>query len=242
MTVTMSRTDGVTIFTVTSDPESRWPLLCQILKSLCYSPVCCSVSQQLRKTQRTSLSVLGALQIMIGLLHIGLGINLLVVYYSYWFTIRYTGFPFWLGALFIVFGIISILSEKYPSPCLVIINVILNLAGVAFAITAIVLYSIYVANIRVWYSCEQTHYWGYTTPSPTSDMQYIENCLRGKTLIVMLLRSITGVLIVISAVELCAVISSAVLGIQALRSINKKKNKSCDDPEQYNALLDEVTA
>lgn len=41
----------------------------------------------------------------------------------------------------------------------------------------------------------------------------------------MLLRSINAVLIVLSVLELCVVISSAVLGIKALRSSEKKKNE-----------------
>ena len=59
MAMTMTKADGVTVFTLTSDPKSAWPPLCQILKALCYSPVCCSVSQRLRMIQKTSQSVLG---------------------------------------------------------------------------------------------------------------------------------------------------------------------------------------
>lgn len=59
MSVSVSTADGVTVFTLTSDPKSPWPPLCQILKGLCYNPTCCSVSQQLKTVQRTSQSVLG---------------------------------------------------------------------------------------------------------------------------------------------------------------------------------------
>ncbi|MEQ2304193.1 hypothetical protein AMECASPLE_024449 [Ameca splendens] len=246
MSVTMSRTDGVTMFTVTSDPDSRWPLLCQILKSLCYSPVCCSVSQQLRTIQRTSLSVLGTIHIMIGLLHIGLGTVVLLSRTYTWF-IYSTGFPFWMGSLFIVFGIMCILSERYPSPCLVILNVIVNLVGVAIAISAIVCCSIYVGELYIWLSCEERDNYYYpvythTTPSPAADTDYIKkNCLEGKAMVKMLLRSIVGVLCVLSVVELCVTISSAVLGIKALRRASKEQNKTSDDPELYKPLLEEVT-
>ncbi|KAM4736512.1 membrane-spanning 4-domains subfamily A member 8-like [Anableps anableps] len=215
MSITMSRTDRVTVLTLTSDPDSRWPPLCQVLKSLCCSPVCCSVSQQLKTIQGTSLSILGAIQIMIGLLNIGFGVPLILVYSYSWFLISRTGFPFWMGSLFIVFGIVGILSEKYPSPCLVIINVILNLAGVGFAITAIVLYSNYIAYIHPWYGCELSHSW-------------------------IILKSIAGVLIVLSVTELCVVFSTAVLGIKALRNTNNKKNESCEDPEQCKPLLEDI--
>lgn len=59
MSVTVAKTNGVTVFTLTSDPESPCPPLCQILKGLCYSPPCYSVSELLRKVQRTSQSLLG---------------------------------------------------------------------------------------------------------------------------------------------------------------------------------------
>ncbi|XP_037532655.1 transmembrane protein 176B [Nematolebias whitei] len=240
MSVTMSKVDGITVFTLTTDTKSRWPPLCQVLKSLCYSPVCCSVSQHLRRIQRTTLSVLGALQIIIGLLNIGLGVILHLTYSTY--SIYGIGLPYWLGALFIVFGITCILSERYPSPCMVIFNVILNLAGEAFAITAIVLYSISVANINLWwYDCDNRSYWSYTTPSPSREDEYFrEKCLAAKNLIMMLLRSIYGVLIVLSTLELCVVISSVVLGIKALKSSGKEQNKSSCDPEQFKALLDDV--
>ncbi|XP_032415201.1 transmembrane protein 176B-like [Xiphophorus hellerii] len=242
MSVTMSRTDGVTMFTLTSDPDSRWPPLCQILKSLCYSPVCCSVSQQLRTVLKTSLSVLAAVHMMIGLLNIGLGVIYHLSYsapYFYYFTC----FPYWMGSLFIVFGIMCILSEKYPSPCLIILNVFVNLAGAALAIAAIVLYSVVEGNMYVWFSCDDGQYYYYrrTTPSPSADAAYFkEKCLEGKAMIQMLLRSILGVLIVLSVVELCVAISSAVLGIKALRRTGKQ-NKASDESEYFKPLLEEVT-
>ncbi|XP_027142868.1 uncharacterized protein LOC104932168 isoform X2 [Larimichthys crocea] len=231
MSVTMAKADGVTVFTLTSDPQSSCPPLCQILKGLCYSPVCCSVSQHLKRVQKSSQSVLGALHIMAGLLNIGLGAIL-----------RDTGFPFWLGALFMFFGAMSILSEKRPSPCLIILSVILNLAGVAFAITAIVLYSISMIDIGPWWMCYEYpyHYSRYNTPSPHQDIMR-EKCLEAKALIVMIRRGIISVLIVLSVLEICVSISSAVLGIKALRSREKKENKSTDDPESCKPLLEDVT-
>ncbi|XP_031135216.1 high affinity immunoglobulin epsilon receptor subunit beta-like isoform X5 [Sander lucioperca] len=243
MSVTMTKADGITVFTVTSDPQSVYPPLCQILKSLCYSPVCCSVSQHLRRVQRTSQSVLGALHIMVGLLNICLGTILICSLSGY--VMDSTGFPFWLGGLFILFGSIGILSEKYPSPCLVIINVILNLAGVAFAITGIVLYSINMESIYMWWMCDDDNYYsGYsrqtTTPTPGKDIMR-EKCLEGKELALMLLRSMNVVLIVLSALELCLTISSAVMAIKALKSSGKGEKEKTGDPELYKPLLEEVT-
>ncbi|XP_051812747.1 transmembrane protein 176B-like [Acanthochromis polyacanthus] len=246
MSVTVTKAEGVTVFTLTSDPQSAWPPLCQIFKGLCYSPVCCSVSQQLRRIQRSSQSVLGTLQIMVGLLNLGFGAILLGPS-SWWHIFFFAMFPFWLGALFIVFGIVCILSEKYPSPCLVILTVVLNLAGVAFAITAIVLYSINIEDISLGWYCDRydDYYWDRrhdttTTPSPERDLLQ-EKCLEARELAQMLLRGIFGVLIVLSVLELCVVISSAVLGIKALRSRQKESNKSPEEPEYFKPLLDEVT-
>ncbi|XP_041843314.1 transmembrane protein 176B-like [Melanotaenia boesemani] len=228
MSVTMTKTEGVTILTMNSDPQSRWPPLCQILKNLCYSPVCCSVSQHLRTVQRSCLSVLGTIQIMVGLLNIGLGVILSVIP-TYSWQLHYTGFPYWLGALFIVFGITCILSERFSSACLVILNVILNLAGVGFAIAAIVLYSINIANMHLWYSCYYNYPYYRWGTSPTQDPQEIylqQKCLESTELLLMLLRSINAVLIILSVLELCVTISSAVLGIKALRSTEKEPEKS----------------
>ncbi|XP_008286914.1 transmembrane protein 176B-like [Stegastes partitus] len=183
------------------------------------------------------------LQIMVGLLNLGLG----AIHLSSgsWGIIEYTKCPFWLGALFIVFGIMCILSEKYPSPCLVILTVVLNLAGVAFAIAAIVLYSINIAHIDLWWYCDHDDDYWYerhhtTTPSPTRDFLR-ERCLEAKELSLMLLRGMNGILIVLSVLELCVVISSAVLGIKALSSRWKEPNKSAEEPEYFKPLLDEVT-
>ena len=59
MSVSMTKSEGVTVMTMNSDPGSAWPPLCQILKALCYSPVCCNVSQKLRSVLGTSHSALG---------------------------------------------------------------------------------------------------------------------------------------------------------------------------------------
>ena len=59
MSLTMTKADGVTVLTLTTGPESSCPPLCQILKGLFYSPVCCSVSQHLRRVQRYYQSLLG---------------------------------------------------------------------------------------------------------------------------------------------------------------------------------------
>ncbi|KAL7835978.1 hypothetical protein SRHO_G00283250 [Serrasalmus rhombeus] len=58
MSLTTTTAEGVTTFTVTSNPKSKWPLLCQLLGNLCYSPVC-SVSQSLKQKMGRTHTVLG---------------------------------------------------------------------------------------------------------------------------------------------------------------------------------------
>ncbi|XP_041797568.1 transmembrane protein 176B-like [Chelmon rostratus] len=241
MSATMAKADGVTVFTLTSDPQSPCPPLCQILKGLCYSPVCCSVSEHLRRVQKTSQSVLGALHIMVGMLNIGLGATLLCSGGASSWQMDSTGFPYWFGGIFIFFGIMSILSEKCPSPCLVFLNVFLNLAGVCFAIAAIVLYIINIVSMSLWWMCHDD-YWESERPtaSPHQDI-VMEKCLQGEALVMMLAQSINAVLIVLSVLELCITISCVVLGIKALKSSEKREDKSADDPELYKRLLEEVT-
>ncbi|XP_037308991.2 uncharacterized protein LOC119197099 [Pungitius pungitius] len=259
MSVTVTKAEGVTVFTMTSDPQSLLPPLCQILKNLCYSPVCCSLSPHLRRVQRNAQLVLGALHIVAGLLNVGLGLILLCAVSGYWSLISETMFPAWIGALMILFGIVSILSEKFPSPCLVAINVILNLAGVAFSITAIVFYSINIANIHLWWMCGSYgddyggsyggHYggsyggrYGQTTTTASPEKKYLmEQCLETKERLLTLMRCINAVLIVLSALELCLVISSAVVGIKALRSRQRGgEEEKSGDPELYKPLVEEV--
>uniref|UniRef100_A0A087XZS3 Uncharacterized protein n=1 Tax=Poecilia formosa TaxID=48698 RepID=A0A087XZS3_POEFO len=252
MSVTMARNDGVTVFTVQSDPQSRWPPVCQILKSLCYSPLCCSVSPYVRKTQGKSYSVLGAMQIMIGLLNLGLGGTLRASPDTDW-QLNDSEFPYWLGALFITFGVMCVLSEKFPSLCLVILNVILNLAGVGFAIAAIVLYSIYVSRLRLriiknenWKHFFASHYQQLdVTTAPTTKMttttrSRCENVLWSDQ---VLLIGMNVVLIVLSIMELCAVISAVVLGIKTLRNSAQEKNTFfLQNVENTKPLLEEVTS
>ncbi|XP_044063815.1 transmembrane protein 176l.4 isoform X2 [Siniperca chuatsi] len=232
MSVTMTEADGLTVFTVTSDPKSAWPPVCQMLKALCYNPMCCSVSQRLRRVQGTSQSALGATQIMVGIINICLGTILGSNNGSTWQLLEYW-YPFWFGVLFVAFGIVSILSEKYHSPCLVIASVIANLAGVAFAIAAIILYRLNFLRIGLWWLCQRddNEYWyGQRikmppTPSVVENIM-LEKCMEGKAMVGVLLQSITLVLIIMSVLELCLVISSAVLGIKCLMRSKKEENKA----------------
>nr|XP_009006505.3 membrane-spanning 4-domains subfamily A member 8 [Callithrix jacchus] len=83
---------------------------------------------------------LGAIQIIIGLVHIGLGSTLVTVLLS---ISSYGGYPFWGGLWFIISGSFSVAAENQPSSsCLLpgslalnIISAILSAAGVLLSIT-----------------------------------------------------------------------------------------------------------
>ncbi|KAM9724510.1 uncharacterized protein ACNS7B_019545 isoform 1-T2 [Menidia menidia] len=228
MSVTMSRAEGVAVFTLTSDPQSRWPPLCQILKALCYSPACCSLSPALRGRQRPSLSILGAMQIMIGFFNMGLGGILRATNVTDSILNR-TEFPYWLGALFIALGVICILSERFPSLCLVILNVMVHLAGAALAVAAIVLYSVYMSLISVEVNCR--HRWVDSSTLSPGPQQLAQSCQQGEAALSMIVYGMNSVLILLSVLELCVVLSCVVLGVRALRSSWKDPNQSQEDPE-----------
>ena len=80
MSLSMTKSEGVTVMTMTSDPGSACPPICQILQALCYSPVCCNVSQKLRSTLGTSHSALGVSLHLVYTSHSALGVSLHLVY------------------------------------------------------------------------------------------------------------------------------------------------------------------
>lgn len=63
----------------------------------------------------------------------------------------------------------------------VLVNVMLNVAGAAFAVTAIVLYSIIMTEIYLRNICRENYYDYGTTPSPGSAEAELEmRCLEGR--------------------------------------------------------------
>lgn len=69
---------------------------------------------------------------------------------------------------------------------------ILNLFGVAFAIAAIVLYSIDIALIGLWWMCDDDDYsFQYNTPSPDEKI-IMEKCLEGKALVLVSVENVVS--------------------------------------------------
>uniref|UniRef100_A0A672HYS6 Transmembrane protein 176l.4 n=1 Tax=Salarias fasciatus TaxID=181472 RepID=A0A672HYS6_SALFA len=237
MSVSVTRAEGVTVLTLNTDSSSICPPLCQILGGLCYNPVCCSRSRDLHRGQRTAVSQ--ALLILSGLLTVGLAV-ILSLSHAYWWFMDPTAFPFWMGGL--VRSSRSCSASRF-SAFQVVLNVILQLSGVCFAIAAIVMFSINLADTNLWDFCNLDNFrlnYDYddygrrharTTPSPSAQETALRDaCLEAKRLSLMLLMGINGVLIVLSALQLCLCVSSSVMGVRALQSIRKTPSQVSRPP------------
>ncbi|ROL41438.1 hypothetical protein DPX16_6836 [Anabarilius grahami] len=139
----------------------------------------------------------------------------------------------------LVAGIVTILGAKFPSPCLLVIAMILNIVSGALAIAAVVLYSVDLAKGTYLY-CNTDYYSSYdypATPSP-ADMSRTEICMQYKHLILMIVGGLEIMIIVLSVLQLCVTISFCVLTGKALC----KKDEDAKDPELYKQLLEDDTA
>ncbi|KAI4874487.1 hypothetical protein NFI96_019568 [Prochilodus magdalenae] len=234
MPLTIAKAEGVTVFTITSNPKSKCPLICQLLSTLCCSPVC-FVSQGLKQQLGRSLTALGTLQILVGLLNIGVGAVLRSILYYY--SALYDG-CFWLGALFIASGIVCILSEKFPSPCLLGFTTLVNLVSAGLAITAVVLYSVEIVNLKYYYNCDREYDYSYyrNTPSPLKEAE-VKKCEHYAQISKMIWTGLNIMMIVVAVLQLCVTISACVL---VLKALCKKKKGDEMDPELHKPLVEEV--
>uniref|UniRef100_A0A8C2JI08 Transmembrane protein 176l.1 n=1 Tax=Cyprinus carpio TaxID=7962 RepID=A0A8C2JI08_CYPCA len=249
MTLTVSRGEGLTVITVTSNPKSKWPVLCQILGFLCCSPVS-SLSHDMKGKLKDVHTAFGILQMITGVLNIAVGIMYTCL--GSWFILyRIALGPFWIGSVFLVVGIMCILTANFPTSCLLTTGIFLNLVSAALAITAGVLYSVDLSYDHTFENCESHSYYysrydgydydyGNKTPSP-EDSRRKEMCLYYKSLIEMILGGLDIMMIVLSVLQLCVTISFCVLTGKALRKKDEDV-KLVEDPELHKPLLEDVTA
>ncbi|XP_022524428.2 uncharacterized protein LOC111192132 [Astyanax mexicanus] len=251
MPITVTKADGVTVFTMTPNPKSRCPLLCQILGTLCCSPFC-MVSRSLKQQLGKSHTVLGALQILVGVLNLGFVgiIRFLDLYSVLW------GLGFGLGAMFIAAGIGCILVEKFPSPCLIGFSILLNVFSIGMAITGIVFYSMDLTYLPLSNNCKKVYgygngygyghgdtygdrypYYKTTTASPTIN-DVIKNCERYFFMFKVIFGGLNIIMIMSSILEICFTISSCVLYVKAL--CKKNKEDHMEDSELQKPLVEEV--
>uniref|UniRef100_A0A4W5LWA7 Uncharacterized protein n=1 Tax=Hucho hucho TaxID=62062 RepID=A0A4W5LWA7_9TELE len=205
MSVTVTKGEGVTVFTVNSKEGSSWPLLCQIAQQALYH-----------------------------------GGTLII-------PLAWYGVPYWLGGVVsllyfvIVYHVIMFMAEKFPSPCFVGINMLMNLSGASLAIAGMVLYSARSTNGHFWWSNnDDNDYYGGQVTKPPSEPQrdrLLAKCKDAKCS----LNALDIVLIVLAVLQLCVTISSAVLGLKALYKNGNEGKANIQDLEQYKPLLEEVT-
>ncbi|XP_042597633.1 transmembrane protein 176A-like [Cyprinus carpio] len=249
MTLTVSRGEGLTVITVTSNPKSKWPVLCQILGFLCCSPVS-SLSHDMKGKLKDVHTAFGILQMITGVLNIAVGIMYTCL--GSWFILyRIALGPFWIGSVFLVVGIMCILTANFPTSCLLTTGIFLNLVSAALAITAGVLYSVGLSYDHTFENCESHSYYysrydgydydyGNKTPSP-EDSRRKEMCLYYKSLIEIFFRGLDIMMIVLSVLQIYVTISFCVVTGKALRKENEDV-KSVEDPELHKPLLEDTTA
>uniref|UniRef100_A0A3P8U2B5 Uncharacterized protein n=1 Tax=Amphiprion percula TaxID=161767 RepID=A0A3P8U2B5_AMPPE len=216
MTIPVVKQKAATVVTVATEAKSMFPPLCQILKALCYSPVCCSVNRGLM--QSPVIGALGAVQIMVGLFNIGLGPGRMSKHPEDFTNLKAA---YWLGAVYIVAGSVSVFADRFPSRCLVGFAVFMNIVGSIFAVVGIVLYAIDL---------------GESSWSGWCDDNFNDECRFLAYYVQRLLTGMDVTLIVLAAFQLCVCISFTVLGIKALGY----RENGIVDVENYQPLLKEV--
>ncbi|XP_015974480.1 membrane-spanning 4-domains subfamily A member 8-like [Rousettus aegyptiacus] len=126
--------------------------------------------------------VLGAIQILIGLLHIGLGFVMASILPGYYIAVSFVGgFPFWGSIWFIISGSLSVAAEKQSKSCLVNCSLGFNIVSALSSVTGVILCIIDIAiNAEDIYTDYYTH-WGVTPGMAVSSMllifSFLEFCI-----------------------------------------------------------------
>ncbi|XP_077057885.1 uncharacterized protein tmem176l.3b [Siphateles boraxobius] len=216
MSLTMSQGEGVTVITVTSNPNSKWPILCQILGTLCYSPVC-AVSQHVKSKMMGIYMTLGIVQIIVGILNIVTGILFLSSGIHDYIMMSDT--PLWFGGVFLVVGILSIFAAYSPSYFLCLVAVVLNKVSAVLAMIALALYS---WDLMSFQRTVVQHY------------QYMNYDIK------MIREGVDVTMMIFSALQLCVTLSFSVLTLKELFETDVSA-KSVEDLHFYKPLKEELT-
>ncbi|XP_026229004.1 uncharacterized protein LOC113170907 isoform X2 [Anabas testudineus] len=219
MSVTVAKDKEVTEVTIKSDSKSMFAPLCQILAALCYSPMCRTVNRELMQSDVTA--ALGTIQIMLGLFNIGLGPGRTSTHPMDLTDLRAA---YWLGAVYILTGITTLFSGRFPSACLVGANAFVNIVGAIFAAIGIGLYAVDLTDASVVWMCNE-------------DVD-TDNCRNVAFFAQRLLTGMDITLIVVAVLQMCVCISLAVLSIRAL--VIRKEEKVGGDFDIYKPILKEV--
>ncbi|XP_066466487.1 membrane-spanning 4-domains subfamily A member 8-like isoform X2 [Tiliqua scincoides] len=148
------------------------------------------------KLYKAESKTLGAIQIIIGLMHIGFGaarVGCFVYFVPFYIPFAaLTGYPFWGGLLFIISGSLSVSAENQPNTCSVQCSVGFNITSSIAALIGIILYIVELVL-------------PYTTTSSISSYNAVKNF--GVSVAILLL--------LFSFLEFCITVSTAHFGCQA---------------------------
>ncbi|KAL6109666.1 tmem176a [Pungitius sinensis] len=216
MSVAVVKDEGVTAVAAATDSKSLFPPLCQILKTLC-----CSGAEVLM--ERDVTAALGTMQIMVGLFNIGLGPGRPYMRPD---SLTFMGASYWLGGVFSVAGVVSILAGRSPSLYLVGFAVLVNVVGSLSAVVAVVQSSLALAAAPAAGMCDG-HAAGLRN----------DNCIYVAHYVQRLLTALDVTLIVLAVLHLCVSISFAALGIKAV--VNRKGGEVVKDDEDQHLLMKE---
>ncbi|XP_023186836.1 high affinity immunoglobulin epsilon receptor subunit beta-like isoform X2 [Xiphophorus maculatus] len=219
-----------------------FPSPCRILKALCCCclkklgvQTCWAAATGVRGTGGKKyitlkqgswfLFLLQTVQIMVGVLNIGLGPGRTSTRLGDFTSL---GAAYWLGAVFIVTGIMTVLAGRFPSSCLVGFSVLLNIVGAIFSITGIVLYSIDLINSSLLWVCDR---------SGSDPDRYDDRCRNVAAFDQNLLTSLDRTLILLAVLLLVVSISFAALGIGFLTGEVKEEEVDNVSKEDLKEIL-----
>uniref|UniRef100_A0A8C5SGW6 Uncharacterized protein n=1 Tax=Laticauda laticaudata TaxID=8630 RepID=A0A8C5SGW6_LATLA len=152
----------------------------------------------LERFLKAEIKVLGAIQIMIGMIHIGFGAVSLCLFPFYYLTLSgIGGYPFWGGIFFISSGSVCVAAENNPKHALVKSSVGLNVTSAVMALIGIILYL-----------CELIFSSGFMRYQYESSLDAAER-LQGVGY------GLSSVLLLFSLLEFCIAVSLAHFGCQA---------------------------
>ncbi|XP_061468732.1 membrane-spanning 4-domains subfamily A member 15-like [Rhineura floridana] len=108
----------------------------------------------MEKLRKVETKTLGAIQIMIGLIHIGFGVVSIFMFdLCYTSLAAFGGYPFWGGLFFIVSGSLSVSAEKHLTSNLVKCSVGMNITSAVMAAVGTCLYICELIINRSWIRC-----------------------------------------------------------------------------------------
>uniref|UniRef100_A0A8C6LEQ4 Uncharacterized protein n=1 Tax=Nothobranchius furzeri TaxID=105023 RepID=A0A8C6LEQ4_NOTFU len=160
---------------------------------------------------------LGTLQIMVGLINIGLGPGRM---HRYPDDLMDLSAAYWLGAMFIMVGMVSVIPSCWRNHGTLIFSVIMNVVGFIFAFIACVLYHIDQSNSSLPWRCDAT--------DP-------KNCPNVAHIAQRMLIDMDITLIVMAGLQLISSLILVISGIMLLRSGRMEKDVS--DVEIWQPLL-----